>query len=37
MRGGGEEWGVSEGVVVETGDDRMGEGEWYVEVEECVK
>ena len=37
--GGGadEEWSVSEGVVLETWDDGVGEGEWYVEVEEWVK
>ena len=37
--GGGadEEWSVSEGVVVEMSDDGLGEGEWYVEVEEWVK
>ena len=31
------EWSVSVGVVVETWNDGLGEGEWYVEVEEWVK
>ena len=35
-RGTDEEWSVSEGVLVETWDDGLGEAEWYVEVEECV-
>ena len=32
--GGDEEWSVRERVVVETWDDGLGQGEWYVEVEE---
>ena len=39
MLGGGadEEWSVSEGVVVETWNDGLGEGECYMEVEEWLK
>ena len=39
MGGGGadEEWSGSEGVVVERWDDGLGQGEWYVEVEEWMK
>ena len=33
-RGADEEWSLSEGVVVETWDDGLGKGEWYVEVED---
>ena len=37
-RGGGDEaWSVSEGVVLAARDGRLGEGEWYVEVEKWVK